>query len=453
METLHGFDFFPVNFDGDGKRISATEWQALKQRIESDQVTDVMFLAHGFRNDERDARDLYAEFLQNFRQHMDQRAELAPLNARRFVVVGVFWPSKAFRESFGTSEGGVLSADAQTAELDDARRQLQELRALVSSPADRKKLDDAEALLPTLEQNPDAQDRFADLVLGIIDESSIDPTEGLQRVKSQPGSALLDKLTMPIVLPTERPGDGDGGVAAVSDADVVVPGAGGGAQGIGSFFGSIFGRVGKLLNLTTWYLMKERSGTVGATGVAASVRELRQAHPTLKLHLIGHSLGGRLVTACAKALASPPAVTIDSLLLLQAAFSHFGLAADNRDGVPGFFRDVLGQRVVDGPMVATFSFQDEVVGKAYAIASRLAGDNVRQIGDRDDPYGGIGRNGAQNMTAAEWLEERLHDVGTTYSFRPSRVHGLDGTGGLIRDHSDIRNPRVTYAAASAIAIT
>ena len=225
----------------------------------------------------------------------------------------------------------------------------------------------------------------------------------------------------------------------------------GGTQGVRAFFGSIAGRVGQFLNLTSWYVMKNRSGIVGQNGVAPCVRELRRDHPKVRVHLVGHSLGGRLMASCAKTLAQPPAVKVDSLTLLQAAFSHFGLSADNREGKPGFFRDVIKQKVVTGPMVATFSFQDTVVGKAYAIASRLAGDNTEAVGDGNDPYGGIGRNGGQNLT--EMSSQVLHDAGAAYTFAPNIVHCLDGSGGLITSHGDVENERVTWAFASAVAST
>ena len=44
-------------------------------------------------------------------------------------------------------------------------------------------------------------------------------------------------------------------------------------------FGSIFGRIGQFLNLTTWYVMKNRAGVVGAAGVAQAVRDLKQPLP------------------------------------------------------------------------------------------------------------------------------------------------------------------------------
>src|SRR6185436_6529329 len=117
-------------------------------------------------------------------------------------------------------------------------------------------------------------------------------------------------------------------------------GGDGGVQGLGGFFQSIAGRVGQFLNLTTWYIMKDRSGIVGATGVAKAVRDIKASRPTIKIHLVGHSLGGRLMAACAKSLCTPPKLQPDSLTLLEAAFSHYGFSANNGDGTAGFFRDV-----------------------------------------------------------------------------------------------------------------
>ena len=43
--------------------------------------------------------------------------------------------------------------------------------------------------------------------------------------------------------------------------------------------------------------------------------------------------------------------------------------------------------------------------------------------------------------------------GTRYTFTDNVVNNLDGSNGLIKDHSDVTNPTVTYAFASAVART
>src|SRR4029079_7847922 len=129
--------------------------------------------------------------------------------------------------------------------------------------------------------------------------------------------------------------------------------------------------------------------------------------------------------ACAKALCDPPKVQPDSLTLLEAAFSHFGFSPDNGHGNAGFFRDVVAKHIVKGPFVSTFSAQDTVVGKAYSIMSRLAGDNTREIGDASDQFGGIGRNGPQKT--AEVATSPLRAPGAQYDYKAGVINNLDGS--------------------------
>jgi len=157
------------------------------------------------------------------------------------------------------------------------------------------------------------------------------------------------------------------------------------------------------------------------------------------------------MAACSKALSVSPMVQPDSVALLEAAFSHYGLSANNGKGSEGFFREVLVKQVVKGPFISTFSYQDLVVGKAYAISSRLAGDNVRAIGDKNDQFGGIGRNGTQKCD--ESTTQPMSRAGTQYTYALNVVNNLDGSGGIIKNHSDVTNADVTYAVACAIATT
>jgi hypothetical protein len=284
-----------------------------------------------------------------------------------------------------------------------------------------------------------------------LNGSQIDPTEGLDRVRQQDGSVMFQKLSGPIVLPLRRPDDSAGGggtLAEVGDASE------GGVESFGSFLTSVLGGVDKFLNLMTWYVMKNRSGIVGGSGVAQAVRDLKASNKNIRLHLVGHSLGGRLIASCAKSLAQDPLLQPDSVTLLEAAFSHFGFSANNGNGTPGFFRDVIAKKVVKGPLLETFSFQDTVVGLTYAIASHLADDNSEAIGDATDLFGGIGRNGAQKTAESVAIKlKTAASPGDPYVFKTSIVTCLDGSGGLIKDHSDVTNENVTYAFASAVAAT
>ena len=422
MQTIEGFDVFPLKFDAEGKLESRQEFDAMLTRAKDGPATDAIFLAHGFRNDESDAGTLYSRFLQTFRAHLS-RPEFQTVAKRRFVVAAVYWPSKPFRETYGASAAGTRGLQNPTEAMTAVEAQLDDLKE-GASKAQRAKLEKASALLPKLGGDAKKQDEFVTLVLSIVDGSQLDATEGLPQIRKKKGSELLARLS-------DTPSEG--------------------TRGIGNLFGGIAGGVGAFLNLTKWYVMKDRSGTVGAKGVATAVRELHDRCPAVKIHLVGHSLGGRLMASCAKALGDTPLLQPDSLLLLEAAFSHYGFSADNGRGKPGFFRDVIARKVVKGPFVSTFSAQDTVVGGPYSIMSRLAGDNTREIGDASDEYGGIGRNGALKTT--EVATAKLHVPGTAYDYQADVINNLDGSGGLIKDHGDVTNDAITYAFASAVART
>lgn len=446
MQSVSGFDFFPLNIDENGKLTNSAELDSLKGR--ADTATDLIIFGHGFRNSVDDASQLYFTFLKSFRAHF-ARPEFAGFANRDFIAAGVYWPSKALPESFGTAEGSVQSADDGAPFKAALAAKLEDLKTVC--PTHSGQLDRAIELLANIEDDGTAQNQFTELVLSLTDGSQLDITEGLPKIRSQEGTVILQKLSAPIILsPAPADSSDDGGVESIDDPGFAD--AGGGAQSVGSMFGSILNGVEKFLNGTTWWVMKNRAGVVGANGVAQVVRALKAAKPGLRIHLVGHSLGGRMMAACANSLAQDPLVQPDSVTLLEAAFSHYGFSANNGDGVAGFFRDVIAKNVVKGPFLATFSAQDEAVGADYALASRVADDNVKAVGDANDPFGGIGRNGAQKTTESQFL--KLQPAGTPYQpFKLGIVNCLDGSGGLIKNHGDVTNSDVTYVFSCSVAAT
>ena len=254
-------------------------------------------------------------------------------------------------------------------------------------------------------------DQFMASVLAKYGDGSDDPAEGLPLLRQFTPTELLAKLQSPLET-------------------------------------GVHNAIDRFMNFMSWTAMKKLSGEVGANGLAAAVRTCQNELPSARIHLAGHSLGGRLMSACCKSLGQQHAPKIQSLSLLEAAFSHFGFSPDAGWGQPGFFRDVIAAQTVRGPIIATFSKLDSVVGTAYAVASRLAHDRLQAIGDAADPYGGIGHNGAQRTP--ESIAIRLHRQSQPYELRPGMVTCLDGSAGLITNHGDITNAHVTYAIASAI---
>jgi hypothetical protein len=454
MQQINGFDFFPLTFDRDGKLEKQQEFAELQNQAV--QHTDLVFIAHGFRNNEQEATGWYTEFLRNLRSNLARPELAAKLDKRKWAVVGVYWPSKALPEGPSKAEGEAKSlSEDQEAQRAYLKAQLKELRMDVRDES-QGCIDEAIALLDEIENDTDKQNEFVDKLLSSVKSDAIDTNEGLGFVRSMEGSKVLERLSAHRhkrrAAADDDYGDGGGTSALATSSGLDEEGT---AQGLGTFFGGVLGRAGQLVNLTTWYLMKERSGIVGTNGVAKAVRDLKKANPALKIHLVGHSLGGRLMAACAKSLAEDPMVQPDSMTLLQAAFSHYGFSKARQTRAEGFFRSVVDKRVVKGPFVATFSLLDDVVGRVYAVVSMLAGDNVKKFGDKDSQFGGIGANGAQEFESGEVISEMLQKAGTPYPnmSKPGVLLCLDGSQGLITSHGDITNGNVTYAFASAVALT
>jgi len=98
-------------------------------------------------------------------------------------------------------------------------------------------------------------------------------------------------------------------------------------------------------------------------------------------------------------------------------------------------------------LLATYSAQDVAVGTDFAVTSRLNGNTTSAIGDENDPYGGIGRNGALKTPESKVMV--LKDITKTpltpYVFQTGLVTCLNGSDGLIKNHGDVTNPNVTYA--------
>ena len=139
--------------------------------------------------------------------------------------------------------------------------------------------------------------------------------------------------------------------------------------------------------------------------------------------------------------------------LLQAAFSHNGFASKFDKKNDGLFRKVVTEGKVTGPIIATHTRNDRAVGLAYPLASRLASQKASALGDENDTYGGIGRNGALAKFTPEAATGQLLAVDMAYQFAAGkRIHNLVADK-FITDHGDVARAEVAQAVLSAIATT
>jgi hypothetical protein len=117
------------------------------------------------------------------------------------------------------------------------------------------------------------------------------------------------------------------------------------------------------LHALSFWLMRRRAGQVGERLgrelLAPAFTGLGDTAP--RLHLIGHSFGAKLVASAVLGGLRP-----ESLVLLLAAFSAFAFAEEvpTTKG-PGFYRRVVAERLVAGPIVALRSDHDRALGRLY----------------------------------------------------------------------------------------
>lgn len=437
---------FDVEFTRDGDVFDQAQVQALLDGIGT--ATDVLVLSHGWNNDKADATALYDELLGNVDKLLDLRnqpAVPAPLKdfvdrlrGRSFVALRIFWPSKRFTDADLIPGGGAASTEAAEENLAAVARILDALKndpKRLGEPGHAAKRDAAmeraKALLPRL-ATVDAQREFVKQLRSVLDPSVAEHDDASKGFFEADAETLFSNAAEPVVAPA---GTAAGGGAGMTD---------GGATGLGDLLSGVHAAARRIANFATYYQMKSRAGTVGSKGVADVLRRMRAKRPDLRIHLVGHSFGGRLVTAAAHALpANTESVTMS---LLQAAFSHNGLAGSFGNGEKGFFRALIDERRISGPIIITHTKNDKAVGIAYPLASRIAGQNAAALGDRNDPYGGMGRNGAQN-TQEVGHAPALGMPGTRYAFQPGRVYNI--LSDVVRDHGDVRRIEVAYAVLNA----
>lgn len=422
---------FDVEFKKDGTVFDEQQVAALLGGLAD--ASDLLVLVHGWNNDLADARRVYDAIIAS----LTSLAQPDEGPGSKIAVMRVFWPSKKFTDEELIPGGGAASA---TVENEDAlRRALEELKhdpdrlgGKGTSRVRSANVNKAMALIGKLEDSEAARREFVLRIRAVLNpDDAHEDDASLEFFELEP-EELFERFSAEVPVELEQ---GEGGVASVDE---------GGAAFLGDFLSGFVAGARRISNYATYYQMKSRAGTVGKTGVAGVLARVLVAQPELPVHLVGHSFGGRVVTAAAAALPAGGGEAPVTVTLLQAAFSHNGLAQgyDEKKKKNGAFRTIMADRRVSGPIVITHTKNDRAVGVAYPLASRIAGDQSAALGDANDPYGGMGRNGAQHTPEVSADEAELRDAETaTYAFAPGRIYNLNADA-HIADHGDVRNVHV-----------
>jgi hypothetical protein len=429
MADIAGIQFVEANFDKVGNLQDPV--------VIPTGVTDVFVISHGWNNNKQDAQALYNRFFTNFAS-LKGNFNFAH---RELAIIGVFWPSKKFDDlAFEIGQSNAASIGVSDNDNALVATKLEELKGFFSDPAEIQKIEAAKSAISGIETSPNARAKFVSSIRSLLDPSAANREDASDTFFEISEEELMDNLRIPIAatVPPEAAGGAAelpvGGGSAIEE---------GGSAGIVTFLESFKTAALNILNFTTYYEMKTRAGKVGNDGVAPLIDQLQAT--VQRIHLIGHSFGGRLVSAGTKGSKTN---RLASLSLLQAAFSHNGFSKI----MNGFFRSVIDAKRVTGPILITYTKNDKAVGLAYPIASRINNDVAMAIGDENDKFGGIGRNGAQKMESGEVnkTETVLRDSDGIYTFSGGNIFNLLGDA-FIKDHGDVTGNQVVNAVLNAVA--
>lgn len=368
--------YWELTFDADGDPNPA-ERAGLLTDISRRGVQDLIVFAHGWNNDRTEATALYNRFFAPI-------PALAP--QARLGYAGVIWPSMRFCDEPIPNYPATAAVCGPTLDDDTHRALLQTFpgkgqtverlaQLLAQRPAGDAGLTEFGQLVRSLVAPPDPQEPCA------ADTGA----DELPQMFSAPAPEICDQFAQAL--------------AALQDTgeseEFSLPNPWDGAK--------------ELLRQATYYEMKRRAGTVGENGLGPFIGQLAAAAPGVRVHLVGHSFGGRLVSFALRGL--PAGVrSVKSVTLLQGAFSHYAFAASLpfASGVSGVLKGQ--EQRIDGPLVCCYSSYDEALGTLYPLASSVAGDDRTFTGEGfgigqllGAKWGAMGHDGVQSVPGTKAL--------------------------------------------------
>jgi hypothetical protein len=445
-EQLAGFPFWIVEFDEHGSLVDQQAAGDVLTAISDEALTDLFVFTHGWNNSRTIALNRYRAFFTEV-QTLVADADLTRGREAKIGVIGVIWPSMRWADEDESTavvdddEGGA-AAFSPVPETDDAAL-VENLKPVFPRPEQQEALEELAALMEARPEDPAELARFQTLMETLVEDDDAAETpedNGEASLIVDDSTAVFERLaTVAVRRPAEEE---EGGAAGLLDdrLDRLWDGAKEALRGV------------------TYWEMKKRAGIVGSNGVGPFLGRLHDAHPALRIHLIGHSFGARAVSFALKGLplAQSDASPVKSVLLLQGAFSHFAFAKKlPHDQARGGALAGMAARV-DGPLLVTHTKHDRAVGRPYALASMPTGEDAAAFDEILFRWGAMGHDGAQAVEAAKVT---LGPLGTSYSFQPGAVFNLDGDeviktmlSRINGAHSDIIHEEIAWALLCAAGI-
>lgn len=443
MNQIAGHPYWELSFNKSGN-LTAPGSDELLAEVAASGITDLFMMSHGWGTSADTAHGLYEAFFPLVAETTKQMPGIGPIG-----FAGIFWPSLWFPDP-------PPKAAAQVAESVQAGR-----------PGAANAVLSGREIADTLSASFDDPEQQANLEqMGRLIDEGIEGV-GKEAHESQDARltqfhGLLQTLVRHDPQPEEDAGETslfstDNPESDYSTISEVVGSStqlGAADEGIADVFGKVWNGAKDALRMASYYEMKARAGDVGSNGLGPLLERLRAQQSGLRVHLMGHSFGARLVSFALSGITSADVSPVASLCLIQGAFSHWSFAP--LQSMPFSTAGALNRYAnrVHGPLVATFSEHDWAVGRWYPRASFLAGQDAEASASQ---WGGMGSDGFQGVSPAGSLT--LLSVGEAYSLEAGSFYRVNGSA-VIADtsqspfsgaHSDIRHPEIAWLAVAAAA--
>jgi hypothetical protein len=453
MADLTKWPTWEIQFDRNGQ-VDPAARATLLTEIHGAGLTDLVVMSHGWNSSPDHSRRLY-------QQWFGMLGTLIPDGSPAQIgTLGVIWPSMLWPDESQPGSGGGAAALGGPGGGDNAAP-VTALEAVYPDPGQQQILDQLAGLLDEQSPDPAKLNQFHALMRQLADTEPApgqDPDSQLKMLEDEPRelaerfATALDDASQPGAgLPPDQ-----GGVADLGGGGGL-PGAGadgqGAAAGLGSLTGQLWNGMKEALRQLTYFQMKQRAGTVGRQGLGPFLGDLASRSAGLRVHLIGHSFGGRLVSFTLAGLPAGRPSPVASLTLLEGAFSHYAFAASlpqdpNRSGA---LKGMAAR--VSGPLLACFSTFDLALAIFYPLASFTSGEDAAGLTeDLKLQFGGMGHDGAQAMQAPT---VKVKNVGQAYQFAAGKFTNIDCSSVVKKGdppsgaHSDIVHKELGWAMLTA----
>ncbi len=414
--------------EADGSLTSETISEHLKDT--SIALSDVFVMSHGWMADVPGAIAQYDAWVPLL-------AAANPDPKRVPLYIGLHWPSLPWGDETMSTGAGVLGGAAPPieSEVDDYALRIGD------TPAAR---DAIRMIFTEAEVNP----------------NSVSLTPELR--------AAYRQLFKESGLGLEGPSGAPGADQNAFDPDAIVwqaskqvnGGASGGVPGLLGFGNVVKNIVLAPLRTLSFWKMKDRARQIGEGAAHDLLRSWMLDAPKVRFHLMGHSFGCIVVSAslAGAAKGKPLSRPASTLYLVQGALSLWSYADDIPyvSGTGGYFRRILDEQRVSGPVVTTRSRFDSAVGFFYPLGACAVGEIILAAEDYP-PYGGIGAFGIRGIGGAE--DRPMLPASSSYSFQPGQVYNLEASEFIKKGegpsgaHCDIVHPEVAHAFWQAALVT